>query len=107
MPPFSVSGEGVVEVQATTGDNHLGGRDFDNFLMGSFVHEIKEKNPKDNYNGLGALNRVQAVFEQAKIALFSSDQTDIAAVSKIQKMVFDFFYGKESYNFLNVGEAVV
>ncbi|KAG9068968.1 70-kilodalton heat shock protein [Linnemannia hyalina] len=131
------------EVQATTGDNHLRGRDFDNFLVGSFVREFKENIPNDNYNGPCALNRVQIAYEQAKIALFSSDQTDIAhylislpsrlgttntvlqcaninkqsvhdivfvgsssRVSKIQKMVFDFFYGKTPYKFINVDEAV-
>merc|ERR1712213_189644 len=35
--------EGVFEVQATAGDTHLGGEDFDNRLMDHFIREFKRK----------------------------------------------------------------
>jgi len=35
--------EGIYEVKATAGDNHLGGEDFDNRLVNHFVQEFKSK----------------------------------------------------------------
>ena len=36
--------EGIFEVKATAGNNHLGGEDFDNLLVSHFVQEFKRKN---------------------------------------------------------------
>ena len=38
--------EGIFEVKATAGDNHLGGEDFNNRLIDHFVQEFKRKNKK-------------------------------------------------------------
>jgi hypothetical protein len=38
--------EGIFEVKATAGDNHLGGENFDNRLVGYFVQEFKRRNKR-------------------------------------------------------------
>jgi molecular chaperone DnaK (HSP70) len=38
--------EGIFEVKATAGDTHLGGEDFNNWLVNHFVQEFKHKNKK-------------------------------------------------------------
>jgi len=38
--------EGIFEVKATAGDTHLGGEDFDNWLVNHFAQEYKHKNKK-------------------------------------------------------------
>ncbi|PRQ18013.1 putative Heat shock protein 70 family [Rosa chinensis] len=42
--------EGIFEVQATAGDSHLGGEDFDNRMVNHFVQEFKRKHKKDISN---------------------------------------------------------
>ncbi|XP_077213327.1 heat shock cognate 70 kDa protein 2-like [Tasmannia lanceolata] len=69
--------EGVVEVQATAGDTHLGGEDFDNNMVNHFVQEFKRKNKKDISGKPRALRRLRTSCERAKRTLSSTDKTTI------------------------------
>ncbi|KAF8947496.1 70-kilodalton heat shock protein [Haplosporangium gracile] len=155
---------GVIEVKATAGDTQLGGQNFDNLLVATFVGKLKGDNPDGDFSNPRALYRLRTACEKAKIALSSSSMTDIeinalfdgldfkmrltrtrfeeitkdlfprvllsiervlsdakinkesvdeivlvggsTRIPKIQKMVSDFFNGKEPNKSINPDEAV-
>ena len=70
-------GEGVIEVKATSGDNHLGGDDWDQALIDYLVATFKKANGIDLTKDKMAMQRVREAAEKAKIELSSSAQTSI------------------------------
>ena len=70
-------GEGVVEVKATSGDNHLGGDDWDDAIVTHLVDRFKASNGIDLAKDKMAMQRVREAAEKAKIELSSSTQTSI------------------------------
>ncbi|CAB4908674.1 unannotated protein [freshwater metagenome] len=70
-------GDGVVEVKATSGDNNLGGDDWDNKVVDWLVGEFKNKQGVDLSKDKMAMQRLREVAEKAKIELSSSMQTSI------------------------------
>jgi molecular chaperone DnaK len=70
-------GEGVVEVKATSGDNHLGGDDWDSRLVEWMVKKFKDNNGVDLGADKIARQRLQEAAEKAKIELSSSSETTI------------------------------
>jgi len=70
-------GDGVVEVKATSGDNNLGGDDWDNKVVEWLVVEFKNKNGVDLSKDKMAMQRLREGAEKAKIELSSSMQTSI------------------------------
>ncbi|MFE6511792.1 molecular chaperone DnaK [Nocardioides sp. NPDC057767] len=70
-------GEGVVEVKATSGDNHLGGDDWDNAIVKWMVDKFKAANGVDLAADKIAAQRLQEAAEKAKIELSSSQNTSI------------------------------
>ncbi len=70
-------GEGVVEVKATSGDNHLGGDDWDDAIVTHLVDRFKAANGIDLAKDKMAMQRVREAAEKAKIELSSSMQTSI------------------------------
>lgn len=70
-------GEGVVEVKATSGDNHLGGDDWDNAIVDWMVKKFKDANGVDLAADKIAAQRLQEAAEKAKIELSSSSDTTI------------------------------
>ncbi|GAA2139022.1 molecular chaperone DnaK [Nocardioides koreensis] len=70
-------GEGVVEVKATSGDNHLGGDDWDNRVVEWMVTKFKSSNNVDLGADKIAKQRLQEAAEKAKIELSSSSETTI------------------------------
>ncbi|PSL02351.1 molecular chaperone DnaK [Haloactinopolyspora alba] len=71
-------GEGVVEVKATSGDNHLGGDDWDQKIVDWMVERVKSANGLDLSKDKIAMQRVREAAERAKIELSSSTQTSIS-----------------------------
>ena len=59
-------GDGVIEVLATAGDNHLGGDDFDERLTNYIVNQIKNEYHADVTKDITAYSRVKEAAEQAK-----------------------------------------
>src|SRR5687768_18014734 len=70
-------GEGVVEVKATNGDNHLGGDDWDNRVVDWMVKKFKDNNGVDLAADKIAKQRLQEAAEKAKIELSYSSETTI------------------------------
>jgi len=70
-------GEGVFEVKATNGNNHLGGDDFDKRVMDWMADDFKAKNGIDLRKDKMALQRLKEAAEKAKIELSSTLQTSI------------------------------
>lgn len=70
-------GEGVIEVLATAGDNHLGGDDFDNRITDWIVQNFKAKNKVDVTKDFAAMQRIREAAELAKKELSSSGTANI------------------------------
>ena len=70
-------GDGVIEVLATSGNNHLGGDDFDKKLMDYMIEDFKSKEGIDLSKDSMALQRIKVAAEQAKKELSSATQTTI------------------------------
>ena len=70
-------GEGVVEVKATSGDNHLGGDDWDQRVVDHLVKSFQNNHGVDLAKDKMALQRLREAAEKAKIELSSSQETTI------------------------------
>ena len=70
-------GDGVVEVRATSGDNHLGGDDWDQRVVDWLVEKFKAQNGIDLTKDKMALQRLREAAEKAKIELSSGQSTSI------------------------------
>ena len=70
-------GDGVVEVKATNGDNHLGGDDWDQALVDHLVKTFGTSNGIDLTKDKMAMQRVREAAEKAKIELSSSQSATI------------------------------
>jgi molecular chaperone DnaK len=70
-------GEGVFEVKATNGDNHLGGDNFDKAIVDWMVSEFKKDQGIDLAADKMALQRLYEAAEKAKIELSSTMTTQI------------------------------
>ncbi|HBO57976.1 MAG TPA: molecular chaperone DnaK, partial [Opitutae bacterium] len=70
-------GDGVFEVKATNGDTHLGGDNWDSALIDFLIEEFKSEQSIDLRGDKMALQRLKEEGEKAKIALSSTQSTDI------------------------------
>ena len=70
-------GEGVIEVKATSGDNHLGGDDWDQRIIDWLVDKFRAGHGIDLARDKMAMQRLREAAEKAKIELSSSNQTSI------------------------------
>jgi len=70
-------GDGVVEVKATNGDNHLGGDDWDQALVDFLVQNFGSQNGIDLTKDKMAMQRIREAAEKAKIELSSSQSASI------------------------------
>src|ERR1700688_3145934 len=70
-------GDGVFEVKATAGDNHLGGDNFDKAVVDWLVGEFKKSQAIDLSADPMALQRLYEAAEKAKIELSTTQETQI------------------------------
>ena len=70
-------GEGVIEVKATSGDNHLGGDDWDQRIIDWLADKFKAAHGIDLTKDKMAMQRLREAAEKAKIELSSNQQTSI------------------------------
>ena len=70
-------GDGVFEVKATAGDNHLGGDNFDKAIVDWMVKEFKASQGIDLSQDKMALQRLYEAAEKAKVELSTTQETQI------------------------------
>ncbi len=70
-------GDGVIEVLSTSGDNRLGGDDFDNKITNYMVEEFKKAEGVDLSTDKMAMQRLKEAAEKAKKELSSANTTNI------------------------------
>ncbi|OOB76779.1 MAG: molecular chaperone DnaK [Epulopiscium sp. Nuni2H_MBin003] len=70
-------GDGVIEVLATSGDNHLGGDDFDQRVINFLVSEFKKMEGEDLSANNMAMQRIKEAAEQAKKELSTKTTTQV------------------------------
>ncbi|CAI4402868.1 BCN_G0014560.mRNA.1.CDS.1 [Saccharomyces cerevisiae] len=68
---------GIFEVKSTNGDTHLGGEDFDIYLLQEIISHFKKKTGIDLSNDRMAVQRIREAAEKAKIELSSTLSTEI------------------------------
>ena len=71
-------GDGVFEVKSTSGNNHLGGDDFDKSVMDYLVSEFKKDNGVDLSKDKMAMQRIKDAAEKAKKDLSGMTSTQIS-----------------------------
>ena len=71
-------GDGVFEVKSTSGNNHLGGDDYDQRIVDFLVKEIKNEHGIDLTNDKMAMQRLQDAAEKAKKDLSGMTMTQIS-----------------------------
>lgn len=70
-------GDGVFEVKATSGNNHLGGDDFDNCIVTWMTEAFQQQEGMDLANDRMALQRIREAAEKAKVELSTMTKTSI------------------------------
>ncbi|XP_036596474.1 heat shock cognate 71 kDa protein-like [Trichosurus vulpecula] len=93
--------DGIFEVNATSGDIHLGGEDFDKQMVNHFIAKFKKKHKKDISENKRAIRRLHTTCERAKCTLSSSTQGSIEIDA-----LYEDFNGKELNKSINPDEAV-
>ena len=74
---YDLGGGTFIEVLATSGNNHLGGDDFDERLVQGIVRKFKDKTRVDLTKDFAAMQRIREAAERAKKELSTSDTTHI------------------------------
>ena len=74
---YQVDGQPQIEVKATSGDNRLGGDEFDEAVMEWIVSEFKKSTGIDLEKDLQAMSRIREAAEKAKIELSGTPSTQI------------------------------
>ncbi len=74
---YQVDGQPQIEVKATSGDNRLGGDDFDEAIVDHLVSEFKKGTGIDLAKDLQAISRVREAAEKAKIELSQTQQANV------------------------------
>ena len=74
---YQVDGQPQIEVKATSGDNRLGGDDFDDSVVEWVVSEFKKSSGIDLSKDLQAMSRLREAAEKAKIELSGTNSTQI------------------------------
>jgi molecular chaperone DnaK len=73
--------EGVLDVKASSGNNHLGGSDFDQRIVDLLLDEFERTHGLSLRDDRGALTRLKAAAEQAKIELSAVESTPVLVPS--------------------------
>ena len=74
---YQVDGQPQIEVKATSGDNRLGGDDFDDAIVVWIVAEFKKSSGIDLSKDLQAMSRLREAAEKAKIELSGTTSTQV------------------------------
>lgn len=93
---------GVIEVLATSGNNHLGGEDFDQRVMEYFIKLYKKKTGNDIRKDNRAIQKLRREVEKAKRALSSTHQTRVEVESLYNGEDFSETFTRAKFEELNM-----
>ncbi|XP_047341302.1 heat shock cognate 70 kDa protein-like [Impatiens glandulifera] len=93
--------ESVFKVKAIAGDNHLGGKDFDNRMVNHFVQEFKLKKNKDISGNPRVLSRLRMACERTKKILSYTLETTIEIDSLLNGVDFNFNLTRAKFEEMN------
>ena len=94
-------GEGVIEVLATNGDNHLGGDDFDERIANHLTEIIRKEHHMDVRRDPAAMQRVREAAEQAKKELSGAESSYITLpylIAAQQPVNFEYTLTRNVFN---------
>jgi len=94
--------DGFIEVKATNGNAHLGGRDFDNRMVNYLMREFMQKHDKDISQNWRCLSRLRAACTDAKHALTYQKQTRIWIDSLFEGIDFCAMITRARFEELNM-----
>ncbi|CAJ2633887.1 unnamed protein product [Trifolium pratense] len=94
--------DSVFLVDATAGDSHLGGEDFDNRMVENFVEEFKRKHGKEISGNPRALRKLRTACERSKRILSSTVQTTIEIDSLYEGIDFYTTITRDRFEELNM-----
>ncbi|KAJ5288339.1 hypothetical protein PENANT_c123G10406 [Penicillium antarcticum] len=89
--------DGIFAVEATAGDTHLGGENFDTRLVNHFAAEFQRKHNKDLTTDARALWRLQTACEHAKRTLSSATQASIEIDSLLEGIEFNISITRDQF----------
>jgi heat shock protein 5 len=93
---------GVFEVQATSGDTHLGGEDFDQRVMKYFMKKIKKDHKKDLSGDKKAIQKLRREVERVKRSLSSQHQARLEIESLFDGVDFSETLTRARFEELNM-----
>nr|GEV22656.1 putative heat shock protein 70 family [Tanacetum cinerariifolium] len=93
---------GIFEVKAVDGDTHLGGEDFDKYMVDHCVREFKRKYSKDLTGNQRALARLRSACEKAKRILSCTTQTTIELDCLHEGIDFSTIFTRAKFEELNM-----
>lgn len=88
--------EGVFEVLSTSGDNALGGDEWDNMVIDLVISKLKDNGNDVDKENIHVKNTLKAISEKLKIDLSKSDEI-IVDLSLLSKEEFTFPYSKAEF----------
>jgi heat shock protein 1/8 len=94
--------EGVFEVEATAGDTHLGGEDFDNRLVDYFVAEFAKRHQKNLFTDQQSLHRLRTACERAKRVLSTDTLAHIEIEALFEGLDFSSVITRARFEDLNM-----
>ncbi|KAJ9438666.1 Luminal-binding protein 4 [Diplonema papillatum] len=92
---------GFFEVEATNGDTHLGGEDFDNRIMQHFVKVMKKKHGKDITSNQVALARLRKAAENAKRKLSTQPEARVEVEDIVEGVTLSERLARAKFEELN------
>ena len=103
-------GFSTIQVRATSGDNHLGGDDWDQRIVNWLIDQVKAKTGADLSKDAVALQRLKEAAEQAKKELSSATSTNISlqylSMTAVTEVVKELTGGREPNKGVNPDEVV-
>jgi molecular chaperone DnaK len=90
-------GDEISEVRASTGDNRLGGDDFDKLLTDFLLRQVQERSGRDLSGDRRALARLNDAAERAKIDLSSRPFTRVTEVALGSELHLDLEIGRSAF----------
>ncbi|GKD54821.1 putative heat shock protein 70 family protein, partial [Tanacetum coccineum] len=99
---LAITGTGTFEVKSVAGDTHLGGEDFDNYMVSYCVEEFRRRWNKDLTGNQRAVGRLRCACEKAKRTLSCTPETSIELDCLYEGIDFSMKFTRSKFEVLNM-----